>query len=181
MKSNPTYSDISQLIAKIKAEEHEAFEHLYSKYSNALYNMSLSIVKDEGLAADVLQETMVKVWKGIDRFEQSKGGFFTWMLNICRNLSIDKIRGKHEKRSKKNTSIEDWIKTEKQGSQLSFDAIGLESLINQLPKEQSEPLRLNYMYGYTHAELASYYGVPLGTIKTRIRTGMSHLRKLLKT
>src|SRR6188508_2589331 len=79
-------------VESLRARDEKALSLLYDKYSAALFGVALKIVKREELAEDVLQETFIKIWTAFSQYDSSKGRLFTWMLNICRNQAIDKIR-----------------------------------------------------------------------------------------
>ena len=91
-------------IAELKAKDKKAFENLYDKYSGALFNIILRIVNNQVIAEDVLQESFVKIWKNIDKYDEDKSTIFTWMLNISRNTAIDATRKKVPDPQSKQTS-----------------------------------------------------------------------------
>src|SRR5437016_5876790 len=84
----------------------KAVEILYDNYSSAMYGVINRIVQNESIAEDVLQEAFIKIWNNFLQYDSSKGRLFTWMINICRNLSIDKVRSKDFTNQNKNQSIE---------------------------------------------------------------------------
>src|SRR5215217_5978773 len=88
-----TYGE-AELVALLQSHNNQAFTYLYDHYSNALYGIINQIVPDPEFANDVLQEVFVNIWRKIDSYDDSKGRLFTWMLNIARNASIDKLRSK---------------------------------------------------------------------------------------
>jgi RNA polymerase sigma factor (sigma-70 family) len=83
-----------QLVARLRAQDEAAMTEFYDRYSAALYGVILRIVRKEEEAEDVLQEAMVKIWHSFQSYDPSKGRLFTWVLNVCRNLAIDKIRSR---------------------------------------------------------------------------------------
>jgi RNA polymerase sigma factor (sigma-70 family) len=159
-----------------------AYEHLYDNYSAALYGVIHRIVLDEETASDVLQEAFVKIWNGIKSYDPTKGKLFTWMLNICRNMAIDKTRSKDFNNSQKNQSTEivvnqmGRLKTEN----IKPDQIGLMELVDKLDPNEKLLIDLMYFKGYTQAEIAEEYNIPLGTVKTRLRSATMNLRKVFK-
>lgn len=166
----------------LKERSNHAFAYLYDNYSGALYSIILQIVPDQELASDVLQETFVNIWRKIDSYDQSKGKLFTWMLNVTRNLSIDTVRSKSFQNSLKNRELpETGDSREGDGYvQQDVDNIGLRKLVEKLKKEQRTLIDLAYFKGYTHEEIAELEGLPLGTVKTRIRSALTQLREHLK-
>jgi RNA polymerase sigma-70 factor (ECF subfamily) len=159
-----------------------AYEHLYDNYSAALYGVIHRIILDEETASDVLQEAFVKIWNGIKSYDPTKGKLFTWMLNICRNMAIDKTRSKDFNNSQKNQSTEivvnqmGRLKTEN----IKPDQIGLMELVDKLDPNEKLLIDLMYFKGYTQAEIAEEYNIPLGTVKTRLRSATMNLRKVFK-
>ena len=170
-----------ELVSSLKERVDHAFAYLYDNYSGALYNIILQIVPDQELANDVLQEAFVNIWRKIDSYDQSKGKLFTWMLNITRNLSIDTIRSKSFQNNQKNRELPETGSYEENGYvQQDIDNIGLRKVIEKLKKEQRVLIDLAYFKGYTHEEIAEIEGLPLGTVKTRIRSALVQLREQLK-
>jgi RNA polymerase sigma-70 factor (ECF subfamily) len=165
----------------LKERSSHAFAYLYDNYSGTLYNIILQILPDQELASDVLQETFLNIWRKIDSYDESKGKLFTWMLNVTRNLSIDTVRSKSFQNNQKNQELAESISLNRNGHvQQDVDNIGLKKLIERLKKEQRSVIDLAYFKGYTHEEIAEIEDLPLGTVKTRIRTALIQLREQLK-
>jgi len=176
----PVLAAEDQLVAQLRARDRAALNLVYKKYSAALYGVALKVVKDESLAEDVLQEGFVKIWSSIDSYNEEKGRLFTWMLNICRNLAIDKLRSRQSKQSRNHFSVED--KHERiadESATFSADHIGLREVTEKLRPEQKQLIDLLYFNGFTHTEAAEELNLPLGTVKTRVRTALKVLAKLL--
>ena len=93
-----------ELLVLIHKKDEKAFTYLYDMYSKSLFSVINVLVKNREEAEDVLQEVFVKIWKNIDSYNESKGRFYTWILNIARNTSIDKLRSKNFNDSQKNGS-----------------------------------------------------------------------------
>lgn len=165
---------------QLRHRERQALETLYDSYSGALYRAILPIIRQPDLADEILQDTFLRIWDKIDAYDAAKGRLFTWMLNIARNLAIDKTRSKEISQRSKTGDIEDFVHTidRKEFGSLVIDAIGLPDMLDKLPHEQRFVVENLYWKGYTQAELAEETGIPLGTIKTRLRLGMIELRKL---
>ncbi len=166
----------------MKNKDQQAFARLYDSYSGAIYSIILQIVNDEELANDILQEVFVNIWRKIDMYDAEKGRLFTWMLNIARNASIDMLRSRGYRNSKKNQSIQENVDIAAPNStaQMNVDSIGLKKLLEKLKPEQRVLIDLSYFKGYTHEEIAEQEKIPLGTVKTRIRNALIQLREILK-
>ncbi len=181
MNTTVRYTE-QELVTLLKAKDEQSFSYLYDNYAGALYNIVLQIVPDKELAEDVLQEVFVNLWKKIESYDSSKGRLFTWMLNVARNLAIDMVRSKAYQNSQKNQQLPDTEYYDKSGgvTQLNIDNIGLKKIVDKLKIEHRVLIDLAYFKGYTHEEIAEIEKLPLGTVKTRIRSALTQLRVYLK-
>ena len=163
----------------LRNREKIAIEALYDMYSSSLYGVISRIVIDTATAEDVLQDTFVKIWNSFTSYSAEKGRLFTWMVNIARNLSIDKIRSKDFKNQNKNQELENNVTfiDEQRNTVYKPELLGIKELVETLKPEQKLILELVYFKGYTHVEAAEELGIPLGTIKTRLRMAILQLRK----
>jgi RNA polymerase sigma factor (sigma-70 family) len=169
------------LIALLRAQDKRAVSVLYDKYAAALYGVVLKIVKEEEIAEDVLQEAFVKIWSTFDSYDASKGRLFTWMLNVTRNLSIDKIRSKQYRVGSKMLEIgKGAARNLANPGGFRPEHIGLREIVNHLSEEQRQIIDLMYFGGFTQTEIAEEYNIPLGTVKTRARSAIKQLSKFLK-
>ena len=168
-----------QLVLSLRNHEKVAIEALYDMYSASLFGVISRIVIDTAIAEDVLQETFVKIWHSFSSYSTEKGRLFTWMINIARNLAIDKIRSKDFKNQNKNQEIENNVTSidEQNSTVYKPELMGVKDLVQTLKPEQKSIIDLVYFKGYTHVEAADELGIPLGTIKTRLRMGIQQLRK----
>ena len=168
-----------ELVLALRNREKAAIEALYDMYSSSLFGVILRVVSDETTAEDVLQETFVKIWHSFSSYSEDKGRLFTWMVNIARNLSIDKLRSKDFKNNSKNQSLENNVTSidEQKSTVYKPELMGIKDLVQTLKPEQKSILDLVYFKGYTHVEAADELGIPLGTIKTRLRMAIIELRK----
>jgi RNA polymerase sigma factor (sigma-70 family) len=172
-----TYEE-HELVSSLRQKNEEAFSYLYEHYSGALYGVIKQIVIDTELGNDVLQETFVNIWRRIDSYDETKGRLFTWMLNIARNAAIDKTRSKGFQQSQKQVPLDgDVIQP---SVRPGVDDYGLKRLILKLKDEQRLLIDLSYFQGYTHQQIATALHIPLGTVKTRIRSALTQLRALMQ-
>lgn len=182
MNNTVTYNE-QELVLSLKAKDQQSFSYLYDNYSGALYSIVLQVVTDKELASDVLQEVFVNIWRKIESYDPTKGRLFTWMLNVARNLAIDMVRSKAYQNNQKNQELPETTYFDKAGSgstQQSVDNIGLKKIVQQLKTEHRVLIDLAYFKGYTHEEIAEIENLPLGTVKTRIRSALTQLRDYLK-
>ncbi len=174
--------DQNDLVEQIRKKNPEALNYLYTHYSGAIYGMILRIVTDEDIAQEVLQDAFMKFWDKIELYDSSKGRLFTWMANISRNLSIDKLRSKEIVKAGKTDDIDNYVSdiSGRATSQQNVDGIGVKELIESLREEEKFVMVMVYFKGYTQSEVSKEFDIPLGTIKTRLRMGLQHMRKLLQ-
>lgn len=166
----------------LKAHETIAVQALYDMYSGALLGVISRIVLQSEVAEDLLQEAFIKIWNSADNYDSSKGRLFTWMMNVARNLAIDKVRSKDFRNANKNQNIEnnvDFIDSQKKIT-FNADTLGLRDMVTALKPEFNDVLDMVYFKGYTHVEAAEELNLPLGTVKTRIRMAIMELRKHFK-
>jgi RNA polymerase sigma factor (sigma-70 family) len=177
-----TYTE-QELVFALKERSNQAFGFLYDNYAGALYSIIKQIITDDNeLAGDVLQEVFINIWRKIETYDQTKGRLFTWMLNIARNASIDTLRSKSYQNSQKNQELPDNVykAIPNQTTQMNIDHIGLKKVLESLKTEHRVLVELAYFKGFTHDEIAGIMGIPLGTVKTRIRNALLQLREYLK-
>ncbi len=170
----------SQLLALLKDKDERGFDILYQNYSNVLYGVIIRILKDEDEAKDMLQEVFVRIWNRIDKYDRSKGRLYTWMINLTRNFVIDRLRSADYKNHQKNNFVRDdnvIIIDSKYNSSQNIDVIGLQGMVTKLNEDHRKLIQKIYFEGFTQADLAEELGIPLGTLKTRIRAAIKSLRK----
>jgi RNA polymerase sigma factor (sigma-70 family) len=181
LSNQATYTE-QELVFLLRGRDNQAFSYLYDNYSGALYTIILQIIKENELANDVLQEVFINIWRKIESYDATKGRLFTWMLNIARNASIDALRSKSYQNTQKNQELQDDVYSNSSGqiTQLNVDNIGLKKTLEKLKPEHRVLIELAYFKGYTHEEIAEIEGIPLGTVKTRIRNSLLQLREYLQ-
>ena len=171
-----------ELVSLLKNKDQKGFNILYNNYSGALFGVISKIIQSDDDANDLLQDTFLKIWRNIDNYDPSKGSIFTWMMNIARNLSIDRVRSADFRDSSQNISMEQniiyQVDSEHQ-TVMDVDSIGLRKVVDNLRPEYRQLIELVYYKGYTQAEVSEEYGIPLGTVKTRIKAAVGSLRTML--
>ncbi len=179
MEPKIKYSE-QELVALLKEQNNDAFNYLYDHYSGALFTIINQIVPDKDTASDVLQEVFVNVWRKISSYDETKGRLFTWMLNIARNAAIDKVRSKGYRDNQRTQSIVEGESGMAMSSTPVVNDVGLKKVLTTLNEEYRKLIDLSYFQGFTHEEIAKMLGIPLGTVKTRIRTAISQLRTMIR-
>ena len=178
----PEQENDVELLKAIAARDEAALAQLYDRYRTILFGLLMRILNNREEAQDVLQETFLQVWRKAADFDESRGRPFTWLVTVARSRGIDRLRtlasrervaeaGAREVSEEVSDAATDAFKSEQRG--LVSDALA------KLPDEQKRPIMLAYFDGLTQSEIATRLGSPLGTVKTRMRTGMIRLRELL--
>ena len=180
MNLKTTYSE-QELVALLQQRNEKAFSYLYDNYSAALLGIINSIIADKEISNDVLQNVFVNIWKKIESYDPSKGRLFTWMLNIARNASIDEVRSKGYRDSQKNQSFPENVDVNIGGTAgPAYNDVGLRKILSKLKAEWRILVDLSYFQGFTHEEIAKALNIPLGTVKTRIRSALIELRTMIQ-
>lgn len=159
-----------------------ALGQIYDRYRAVLFGLMMRILKNREEAEDVMQEVFLQVWRRAADFDESRGRPFTWLVTLARSRAIDRLRSLSARERVAIASARD---ESEQISDAASDAFRAEqrglvtSALAQLPEEQKRPLVLAYFDGLTQSEIAAHLGAPLGTVKTRMRSGLIKLRELL--
>lgn len=166
----------------LKSGDGKGISILYENYSAALYGIILRVVNSEEAAEDILQEAFVKIWSNVQKYDRAKGKLFTWLVNIARNCAIDSLRVKDYAIKNKIQSIDNSVRgiNRQHKVNLKVDTIGIKELVSKMKPEHKILIDKLYFEGYTQEETAKELNIPLGTVKTRIRTAMNLLREVLK-
>lgn len=160
----------------------EAFEVLYDRHGGAAYSLAYRIVGDRAAAEEVTQEAFISVWRSGARFDAARGSVRSWLLSIVRNRAIDFLRsraGKAPKLTFDDDSVLEQRPAEEstEGEALEREtAAELRGALGNLPGEQSKVIELAYFGGFSHSEIAQILGLPMGTVKGRMRLGLEKIR-----
>jgi RNA polymerase sigma-70 factor (ECF subfamily) len=174
---NTTTSDLA-LVTAIRSGDQGAMAVLYDRYSSIIYSVALRVLQDTGTAEDVLQEIFMQLWRNPEAFDASRGNMAAWLAVIARHRAIDCLR----KRQPENDLDAVIVCVERDFASEADRSRVMEKVRNVLEKMaplQRSALEMAYFEGLTHSEIAEKTGEPLGTIKTRIRTGLQSLRNTL--
>ena len=173
----------SELIIKIADKDRSAFSELYNRFSASVFKWSLRIVRDRDEAEEVVQEVFLQIWKSAKSYNSERGEIATWIINITKSRSIDKLRNTKFKR--KNISIGEELLTKKRSGLMTEEKTEdrniIKNALEKLPAEQKRAIEIVFFGGFTHHEAAEKLQIPVGTIKTRIRLAVSKLRVDLST
>lgn len=168
--------DDAALIARMRAGEQSAMADLYDRYSGVVYGVALRVLASTTAAEDVVQEIFLQLWRNPQAFDAERGRLAPWLAVIARNRAIDHLRKRPMESDIDELPISTGVDLESDSAQkLAIEKV--RGVLAQLPPDQRKALEMAYFEGMTHTEIAGKTGEPLGTIKTRIRTGLLALRK----
>ena len=174
----PTRDDAALLLLVQGGDEH-AMASLFDRSSKVVYSVALRVLRDPASAEDVLQEIFMQIWRNPNSFIAARGSLGGWLSVVSRNRSIDALR-----RKKPTDSVEDVVLASPYNLAVEAERnIMMEkarTAIHELPLEQRKTLEMAFFDGLTHTEIAEMTGDPLGTVKTRIRSALTTLRKVFK-
>jgi RNA polymerase sigma-70 factor (ECF subfamily) len=169
------------LLSLVAGSDDRALAELYDRFGRVAYGLALRIVRDEALAQDAVQDAFLTVWRSADRFLAERAKASTWILTLVHRRAVDLVRREDRRRgepleSAPEPAVGDSLEDE---AELGFQRKLVREALLRLPPEQREALELGYYGGLTQSELAERLGQPLGTIKSRMFTGLARLRDLL--
>ncbi|HET7152627.1 MAG TPA: sigma-70 family RNA polymerase sigma factor [Candidatus Kapabacteria bacterium] len=180
-----------QLLNAVSQKQASAFSDLYDRYSRLLYGTLLNIVRDTDDAEDLLQEVFVQIWNAAATYNPALGSAKGWMIRIARNRAINLLHSKRHQQKQMEVELPDENGSEILDKQFhdggtlkqvvrSEEEELLNNALGALPQEQRCLIELAFLEGYSHSEIAEKLSLPLGTVKTRIRSGMISLREQLR-
>jgi RNA polymerase sigma-70 factor (ECF subfamily) len=178
------FKDDSDLIRRLKARDPQAMGDLYDRFGRIVYSLIYRVVRNSGVAEDLVQETFLRVWNRVQAFDQERGGLGPWVLTVARNRAIDYLRSL-EARSTASAIEMDRIEhptlfADFEGDVLNLDRIKmLKSAFTKLNQNQRMVLELAYWEGLSQTEMAERMKQPLGTVKTWVRSALRVLREEL--
>lgn len=183
--SAQSLNEVAYLIQQVAKQDREAFSQLYDRSSSLVFSLAMRMLKVRSDAEDLLQEVFVQVWRQARSYSAERGSPEAWIINIARSRAIDKIRS-IRRMEKSFVLTEDPARTESTANVESSAAesearLVMNSALANLPEAQRKVLELAYFGGLTQTEIAEHLAEPLGTVKTRMRSGIQRLREMLGT
>ena len=171
-----------ELMTLVEDKDQRAFEVLYDRHGGAAYSLAHRIVGNAETAEDVTQEAFISIWRSGARFDRARGSVRSWTLGVTRNRAIDALRRQAGRAPKLDFDDDAALEAQPSGELTDSEAIRRETAsrvrgaLAELPGEQSHVIGLAYFGGFTHSEIAEMLGVPLGTVKGRMRLGLEKVR-----
>jgi len=185
-RSEPTARELAHLsdeavLALIARSDEQALSELYRRFSRLAYGLAFRILRDDALAQDAVQEAFLGVWRAAGRFTAERAKPSTWLLTLVHRRAVDLVRREERRRTEQLQPDSEPISSEGPDElELLSERQSIREALRKLPPEQREAIELAYYGGYTQSELAERLGQPLGTIKSRMFTGLARLRETLE-
>jgi RNA polymerase sigma-70 factor, ECF subfamily len=171
-----------ELMPLVGRRDPEAFEVLYDRHGGAAYSLAYRIVGDRAAAEEVTQEAFISVWRSGARFDAARGSVRSWLLSVVRNRAIDFLRSRAGRAPKLDFDDDSALEQRPARERTEEEALRRETAaelrgaLGKLPGEQSKVIELAYFGGFSHSEIAQILGLPMGTVKGRMRLGLEKIR-----
>lgn len=177
-------ADDVRLLRLIQQGDQDAVAALYDRYSGVAYGLALRITSDSASAEDVVQDAFVSVWRQSRRFDPERGQLRSWLLTIVHHRAIDAVRRKAGRSERALPEApEEFVATRGRPEELAewtLEAEAVRDAVGRVPEDQRRTIEMAYFGGLTHVEIADRMGVPLGTVKSRLRIGLEKIREYLR-
>jgi len=169
------------LVALVARSDESALAELYDRVGGTAYGLAYRVLRDEALAEDAVQEAFLGLWRGAGSFIPERAKASTWILTLVHRRAVDLVRREQRRRAEPiEGAPEPAVGSAEEAAWLRLDRERVQDALAQLPDQQREAIELAYYGGFTQSELADRLGEPLGTVKSRMFTGLSRLRELLE-
>ncbi|MFN8123600.1 MAG: sigma-70 family RNA polymerase sigma factor [Thermoleophilia bacterium] len=170
------------LVARVATGDAGAFEVVYDRHARVAFSLAFRLLGDRAAAEDLVQDAFLSVWRGADRFSPALGSVRTWVLSIVHHRGIDRLRSSAAA-ARRELALQQEAHVgggqQERTEDRAIDGALAPSLhrgLDDLPDDQGRVVRLAYFGGFTHHEIAEMLGLPLGTVKSRLRLGLERLR-----
>ncbi|MBL8840740.1 MAG: sigma-70 family RNA polymerase sigma factor [Planctomycetes bacterium] len=184
-RAAPPAPDLAALVARMATGDEAALAELWDATRASLFGLALQVVRERGGAEEALLDTYAQAWREARRFDPARGHPLAWLLNMARSRAIDRLRlaggavRRRETALEAATGVESGAAAPVEAAWLAERRARIVAALERLPVEQAQALRCAFFLGMSHSEVADHLEEPLGTVKTRIRTGLQRLRHLL--
>src|SRR6266550_5587813 len=168
------------LVALVARADDGALAELYDRFGHVAYGLALKVVRDPALAEDAVQDAFLAVWRSSGRFVAERAKASTWILTLVHRRAVDVVRREQPRRTEPlETAPQPTANLTEDEAWLRLQRTRVQDALRRLPDQQREAIELAYYGGFTQSELADRLGEPLGTIKSRMFSGLARLRELL--
>jgi RNA polymerase sigma-70 factor, ECF subfamily len=177
-----THPTDAELLDGVARHDEASLAALYDRYHLLAFSLALRVVNDRGRAEDVVQDAFLSVWRKAGSYVVGRGSVKTWLTSIVRNRAIDVVRARRESDADDDAvllALRDPAPSVVEQVTASLDRDTIRGAIDELPLDQRRAITMAYFEGRSHSEISEVTGLPLGTVKSRIRLGMHRLKGLL--
>ncbi|MGH2568592.1 MAG: sigma-70 family RNA polymerase sigma factor [Bacteroidota bacterium] len=176
------------LLTRVQRRDQQALSKLYDRYAPLLYTLTLRIVTTAEEAEDVLQDVFLQVWNRSSTYVKERGTVYSWVVTLCRNKAIDRVRSKRYKQQSKEIKLDEAeAVADTQMTMNPHQAVVLKeyqeivaAARKKLSAIEAKILDLSYFGGYSQTEISKMLRMPLGTVKTKMRQGMMKMRQVVR-
>lgn len=175
----PEVSD-GALIRRIATRERHAFEELYARYARSVLGLALRRLRDRGRAEDSVQEVFASVWRSASSYDEARGPGGAWLYTIARNTIVDALRRQPAPTVAEPPEIASPGASPEEEAEASWNAWRVHRALETLPQPERDVIDLAYFAGLSQSEISDFLGIPLGTVKTRTRSGLARLADQLE-
>jgi RNA polymerase sigma-70 factor (ECF subfamily) len=167
------------LVALVARADEDALSELYERFGRVAYGLALRILRDPVLAEDAVQDGFLTVWRSASRFVAERAKASTWILTLVHRRAVDIVRREQPRRTEPLAALQQASTDTEEQAWLRLQRTRVQEALRALPDKQREAIELAYYGGFTQSELANRLGEPLGTIKSRMFSGLARLREIL--
>ncbi|AEE48364.1 RNA polymerase sigma factor [Haliscomenobacter hydrossis] len=180
MEQKTTFPE-HQLVEMVKNSDRAVIPMLYQRYSSSLYGLIVKTIGNQEDAAEILQDVFLKIWQRGHQYQEDKGSLLGWMMRIAKNAALDHTRSRVVSQRSKTDQM-DYLVSDGKGpkSEARIPDVGLRNVLDRMDERHRQMIDLLYYQNYTQSEVEELLGIPLGTVKTRARAAITHLRKILR-
>ena len=175
--SEPTDAD---LLARVGEHDREAFEILYGRYVRPVFSLALRRLGDRGHAEDAVQEAFAAIWRSASTYRPERGAAGGWLYTVARNAIVDRLRRNGPAADSELPDLASAEAGPAEQAEDSYVSWRVHRALEELPPREREVIELAYWSGMSQSEVAEYLGLPLGTVKTRTRSGLARLASELE-
>jgi RNA polymerase sigma-70 factor (ECF subfamily) len=177
---NSFHDSDARLLTLVAAGDRDAFEQLYRRYARSVFGLALRRLGDRERAEDAVQETFTSVWRSAGSYREDRGPGGPWLFAVARNAIVDRLRGRRTEPVGDPPDVADPGRSPEEQAETGWLAWRVHRALEELPDAERAVLELAYWGGLSQSEVATFLNVPLGTVKTRTRTGLARLADLLE-
>jgi RNA polymerase sigma-70 factor (ECF subfamily) len=178
-EDDPSWPSDADLLVRVAEHDREAFELLYRRYVRSVFGLALRRLRDRHRAEDAVQETFAAVWRSARSYRPERGPAAPWLYAVARNAVVDRQRARYEPPSEVPDNASGELGPADR-AESSFVRWRVHRALEELPEKEREVVELAYWSELSQSEIAEYLHIPLGTVKTRTRSALARLARVLE-